>query len=363
MWKNILLMVLCTIFALCLSELVLILTGMARSEKKIWTSARELERYAGRDMFKSFEEESCYLNCYTSNPAGYFPFKVQVPASFVFPDAGEGSSSLDVYCLPYACQKRRDGFFAGRKKDVFLVGDSFTFGEGVKDEDTLGYLLGEKFKDYNFKNFGETGSDVHAVNEQFKKLCASIRPAPQNIIYFYNLNDALMSPDTAAGQRSIMDFENLEMRPPAPTIKLFGLIKKAMVINRETSLSIQNYRDVYFSPRNTASLRRGLGELQAMHGLAKQDGIKFTVVIYPLLYKDFLGRYPFLKIHDLLMGFCEENHINCIDGYNAFKDSYSLAPFTVHPVDFHPNGKANRRLVDYLSTQQARWLNQDATRD
>ncbi len=86
-----------------------------------------------------------------------------------------------------------------------------------------------------------------------------------------------------------------------------------------------------------------------MNKFARLQGIKFYVVIYPLFYKDRLGRYPFNDIHRRLMDACAEQGITCFDAYQPFKKYYSLKRFIVHPVDYHPNGLANRVIVDYLA--------------
>lgn len=77
------------------------------------------------------------------------------------------------------------------------------------------------------------------------------------------------------------------------------------------------------------------------------------IIIYPLFYKDVFGKYPFIPLHSFLKKACEERGILCIDAYPAFDKYYSLAKFTVHPIDFHPNGAANRLIVEYLANQKA----------
>ena len=89
-----------------------------------------------------------------------------------------------------------------------------------------------------------------------------------------------------------------------------------------------------------------------MNEMAKEKEIPFNIVIYPLLYKNLWGRYPFKPIHTLLIDFCKNNSLKCVDGYLAFDSYRSLKKFTVHPVDYHPNRLANELMVQLFSSQK-----------
>lgn len=112
-------------------------------------------------------------HCYSSDARGSFPIALEETAdrekfakkvrtyrhtSF----AGAPLKPADVAylrahtpdCVIYDRRSRRHGFFPGRARTVALVGDSFTQGEGVKDQDTLGYLLGQRYGEVNFQTVG-----------------------------------------------------------------------------------------------------------------------------------------------------------------------------------------------------------------
>lgn len=56
-------------------------------------------------------------------------------------------------------------FEGGPKRTFNFLGDSFTFGEGVQDRETMAYFVGKEFKKSNkhvtVKNFGMSGGGVH----------------------------------------------------------------------------------------------------------------------------------------------------------------------------------------------------------
>ena len=160
--------------------------------------------------------------------------------------------------------------------------------------------------------------------------------------------------------RYIMDFQNVRMSKPkfySPESKfasavtsrstIYNLWQRSRVLKQESQSTVQNYLDMYFDPANAKQLQETLDIIKKMSAAAERKGIKFYVVIYPLLYKNSNG-YPFMRIHSLITDFCEKNDIKCLAGYEPFSEYGSLKRFTVHDVDFHPNGKSNELMVDFL---------------
>ena len=332
--KNYLVIGVSVLLAVISAEVILSkFTRYGKDEKKIWINKHKWQGI-----------------CFSSDPHRYFPVRLIDP-----------TTQEPLYCVFYDYHRRRAGYFPQRPHQIAIIGDSFGLGESLKEEDTLGYLLGEKFTDYNFQNFSFSGADINYV---YRKVFA-ITQAGENIkaiIYFYNLNDLLASPELKKEQDVLFDMQNirwgrLASRPlpfgrflSASTI--FRLLRKRLILHQVSRSTIQNYRDMYFGPRNRILRQRSTAFLKAMNDLAEERDIEFFVVVYPLFYKDILGRYPFEDIHSFLMDACAENQITCFDTYKLFKEYYSLKKFIVHPIDYHPNRLANQMIVDFLAEQE-----------
>lgn len=289
-------------------------------------------------------------NCYPSDPAGRLPIKSMNPHDGNY-----------WYCVAYDYQQRRQGYNPVRKCQIAFVGDSFAFGQGVKEADTLGYLLNEYYTKINFQNWGKTGANLDEVIEKCKEITEFV-PSVNEIIYFYNLNDIRMSERLSYQRKKLMiDFQNTrwhrdKVRHGAITnilssSALFSLIRKVWVINRESFLTVQNYKDMYLSELNRQEFLSTMDDIRSVKDMLAARGISFRMVIYPLLYKDILGRYPFESIHAAIMKACDERGILCLDGYVPFKSYYSMKRFAVHPLDYHPNGLCNRKLIYYIYEQ------------
>jgi hypothetical protein len=324
--KNIVLFLCSLIIALCVAEYAV---------RKI-----NIEGLSGRKMYMDSG------NCYPSDPAGRLPLKMNNPADGKY-----------WYCVTYDKKLRLQGFNPERKRQIAIVGDSFAFGNGVTETDTLGYLLNESYPEINFQNWGKSGANIDDVVKESKEIIKYV-PKLEEVIYFYNLNDIRMSKEVTSQLESIIDFQNIrwwkDKEPSDPVSNalsksaLFSLIRKVLVLEQESSLTVLNYKNMYLGESNRQEFLSTMDEMKSIKDMLAQHGISFRLVIHPLLYKDLLGRYPFESIHAQIINACNERKIMCLDGYAPFKNYYSLKKFAVHPLDYHPNGLSNRELVNYI---------------
>lgn len=287
-------------------------------------------------------------NCYSSNPSGRFPLKIKNPAD-----------GKEWHCVVYNKKLRRQGFNPERTKKVVLIGDSFTFGIGLKEDETLGYLLNKRYPQINFLNMGVSGIEI----DEIVKICSEIEKSNtdlQEVIYFYNLNDVLLS-ETVKSRRKYLKIALERLRedeePSNPVVKklsqsaLFKSIWKIWQLHRIIFRFLQNYDDMYLSEDNRREFLYTMDQFKFMKEMLARRGIPFRVIIYPELNKDILGRYPFENIHSAIIKACNERGVDCLDGYEPFKSYYFMKKFKVHPVDYHPNGLANIKMVDYIKSR------------
>lgn len=256
-----------------------------------------------------------------------------------------------VYCDE---DSRRYGFYPNRKKEAFLLGDSFTYGEGVGDRQTLGYFLGQEFTDYNFKNFAWPGRKLHEISRDLLNFMPMMK---QNaaVFYFYNLNDA--STDIVIDTKTqglATDFENISYKSFAPSSllaksTLANLLVRLTGLWKESAKTTNRYLEDYLDSKNAKRLAATLGTLKQMDERCRKTGRKFILVIYPLMHKNIWGRYPFEPIHEKISRFCRDNNITCVDGAKAFENDYSMRKYVVNPADYHPNAAANKKLCAYIA--------------
>ncbi len=306
----------------------------------------------------------CLGDCYTSDPGKTFPIDLRVEVEKHPEMAGSAFGTLAKvapYCVFYDCVRRKQGFFEGRPREAALVGDSFTFGIGVRDEASLGALMGMAWPDTNFRNYGQRGVNVGEVNGLMQKALLEV-PEASAVIYFYNLNDVFMAPAVAARQKFITDFQSVRVQNIKDQSgwnavfgwsRLYQVVARVFIMRHESELTVQNYLDMYLSKENEAHFLQTREQLSAMVRQAKAAGKEFYVVIYPLLYKDMQGKYPFTPIHEVMMEACRASGAHCFDGAQAFNDIRNMKNFVVHKIDSHPNAEANKRMIGWLFGQMS----------
>lgn len=320
--------------------------------------------YPSENVTKNILESRYYFaSCYTTDPYDYFPITLEHDD-----DKRRFQQQLEIsdkklellsretpHCISYDLIKRVFGYFPDRNKSYVLIGDSFTFGEGVNDNDTLSYILGTLYKDYNFLNYGEPGIYVNDVYNQIQYI-----ENASGVIYFYNINDALVNEDLYNKQMQINDLVNIKLQNVknrssflyilSRKIQIINLVIKTILLEEETEQTVKYYNDIYFSKDNKEYIDDTFTFIQAMKSELDKREIPFQLVIYPLIFKDDDGNYPFTKIHNYILERCQVTGISCIDGYPAFSNMSSMQQFAVHPIDLHPNGKANRKIIGYLDS-------------
>jgi len=341
------------LFALFVCEVVIRVLGYPRKEVKVNLQEFKTERFA--NCYSSQTSNPLPLDLRESHQAERFfkHFKMELEqAQFVI--------AQTPFCIEYDLLGRKRGFSPKRDKIIVTVGDSFTFGEGIRKENTLAGLLEKSLPLYNVRNYGASNTNLLDI-EGVLRGCFYTNwiSKVKHVLYFYNLNDIPITKALKKKQKKlVLDFQNIRFDGPfAPKkkrykgfwsfSKLFLWVQRRLLVRREATSSVKLYRDMYFSKENQKNLQKAYDSLTRMHKAVTKAGKTFTILLYPLLYKS-KGIYPFAKIHQKMLFFCKKKGFRCIDLMPAFKEHPSLRKFVVHSIDFHPNGDANRLVIDYL---------------
>lgn len=258
-------------------------------------------------------------------------------------------------CVAYDTRLRRLGTHPERLRRAAIVGDSFAYGEGVSDTETVGAALAERKPEIGFSSLAFAGADVFDVGRVVKRILNDPSP-PTDILYFYNLNDvqrteAIAAREAPLRQRLMLRFEKMRTSPNALERRsaLYRIAERAWFDFSVTRLTTRTQLSMYFDPLNASGLDRTLAAVAEMAHSSRARGVGFWFVVYPWMVKDLLGRYPFEPIHRRLMAACATWGARCIDGANAFIEDRSMTQYVVDADDAHPNAAAHRKMAEYLS--------------
>lgn len=305
------------------------------------------------------------LDCYPSNPRGYFAIDLRQPASaeryrrlapLRFEEVARGH--------PWAVESRYNGL---RFRDaepapktpgvlrVLVLGDSFAEGQGVKEEHTLarqlGRILGESAPGrFEVRSAARRGLDFPELSEAFASAVEAY--APDVVVYALTLNDAVQPPEFRARQGFVNDWILDRQRPPDAAREPRGLRLRSLEFLRERVDALRVgrattawYLDMW-SERNPGWRETGERLVAMQRRLAARGG-RLLVAPWPL-FVGLESRYPFGLAHDAIARLCLSAGIAHHDLLPAFRGRRS-AELWVHPVDHHPNEIAHRLAAESLA--------------
>jgi lysophospholipase L1-like esterase len=237
---------------------------------------------------------------------------------------------------------------------VMVVGDSFTEGQGVKQDETAVRVLGRLLEArapgrVEVRAAARRGTDLPELFGIFEE----IEPyEPDVVVYALVLNDAVQPPAFRARQEYVDDWildrayvPEPQGPPPQPWSLAFDFFRgrvAAWRLGRETT---RWYVDMW-SDANPG-WRRTQEYVLEMDRRLRQRGARLLVASWPLLV-GLEGRYPFESAHSSIRRFCLANGIAHRDLLAALRGRRS-AELWVHPVDRHPNELAQRLAAEALA--------------
>lgn len=285
---------------------------------------------------------------YPANPDGYFS------------PCGEGR-----YCVT-GDRERTHGCNApaedGRRL-VLFIGDSFTYGAGVRPEDTYSTLL--EFPGYQRRNCAQSGANVKLVRDQ---LARWERNRPALTIYGMVLNDfdrmrndlVVELPGTGwtwEEARALDDYVAITMDFAAYLDARFGHDDPRRWLRhlRVARFAYQRWllRDV---DRATTAWYRAVFQpgaptrepgFAAIGDMAARSD-HFLVVLFPLFVR--LAHYPFEATHREIREELRRRGIEVLDLLDVYR-GMDESQLIVFPTDRHPNARAHRLAAGAIRTR------------
>lgn len=258
------------------------------------------------------------------------------------------------------------------RKRIAFLGDSFTFGEGVRDDRTFAvktarYLNamvpeGEPTR-YESLNFGVGGYNTHQTLQLLEETVLDYRP--DIAVLGFTLNDAepdLFFYNRETGKTERRERENeihegvSDPRPPDTffyKLRLTKLIWQVIRSRRITAETIDYYDELFEEgSEGWESARRAL---RSIIEVCDENGIECCVMLFPIFYR-LDDNYPFTAIHEKIAAEVRSANggsarfIDLFPEYKGIKDT----DLWVHPTDQHPNERAHeiaaRKLAEVIAS-------------
>jgi lysophospholipase L1-like esterase len=237
---------------------------------------------------------------------------------------------------------------------IAIVGDSFTWGQGIAVDERFSNLIGASLgAGYEVLNYGRPGNNMAEHLDELDQVLAA-------------------SPDFILLQLYINDFETRQMERPQPytllpaafdrdlerSSVLYDLLNQQWanvqpalgIVDSYTGYMARNLRD-----ENNPNSRLAFGMLREFIERARQGGAGVGAVLFPA--PDVMGphgsNYPFRYLHERVQRTCGSEQVYCVDLLHAFSTIENPRSMWVSPFDAHPNAMANQRAAGEILRQFA----------
>jgi lysophospholipase L1-like esterase len=225
---------------------------------------------------------------------------------------------------------------------VVVIGDSFTEGQGVREEDTFVARLGRRMPDAEVLNCGRRGYDFPELAMWFEQHLAL---EPDVVVYAMVLNDPQQSERFHARQEYLDDWIVDRRRmasadaPPAWEPRLWSIARERVEARRVGDATTSWYREMVGAP-NADGWAATLEHIEHMDAAMRARGGRLLVLLWPLLV-ELDGGYPFEATHRTIADALRARHVAFHDALPAFRGRIAETLW-VHPADRHPNERAQR---------------------
>jgi hypothetical protein len=234
---------------------------------------------------------------------------------------------------------------------ILGIGDSFAFGEGVKDEDTFFARLQARLNaGAAASRFQVLNAGVQGYNTRDEVLYLERRWLvldPDLVLIVFYINDAY-NDNTIINRGQELGIYNAQPAGLAAHFYLWDMVQHRYATHQMAKAVETFYRNQYFSDAGTVLENPGpykvdwpvcAKALAHAAELSRTRKFKLGLVIFPELYR-LNGNYPFGSIHKLVGDTCQRLNIPFLDLFPTFR-GHDAESLWVHPSNHHPNEVAH----------------------
>lgn len=243
-------------------------------------------------------------------------------------------------------------------KRVLLLGDSFTYGLGVpEDEDIFADIIEQRLNEMQLPS---APNGVEVLNAGFPKtltghwvtfmetLAPQFQPDVVVIVFFLrDGTEIMLIPEYFMKIRADIVARNADSFWYHHSYA-WRLVRDNFDRRVVSDQYTQRFLDAYLGNElETREWRTAERNLVHIRDVAEKYGARTGLVIFPILVQ-LDDNYPFTPICELLSDFAEVNHMPSLDLLDTFR-GHNAADIWVSPWDQHPNAEGHQLVADALT--------------
>lgn len=242
---------------------------------------------------------------------------------------------------------------------IAAVGDSFTFGNGIRQADRYSEVLQSRLPSHvEVLNFGVAGANTPEHRRLVKRLLTDVHP--DFIVLQWYVND-VEDDDSSDRPR----FRNLIAYHP-----LHNWLNNASALYTVANMKWAEMQVAFgLSTSYVDYLKRRLGDPQSPDSIrdrnlmtdliasAQQANVGIGIVLFPDTAGDLGDHYAFGYLHDRVLDVCNARGITCVDLRKDFAGIRDRQSLWANQLDHHPSARANAIAAErILQTYSSKWI-------
>lgn len=257
--------------------------------------------------------------------------------------------------------------FRGREFDVpkpagvyriAAVGDSFTFGNGIAQDERYSDILQSRLPShFEVLNFGVPGANTPEHRVLVKRLLTGVHP--DFILLQWYVND--VEDDDATGRPrplNLMPYRRLHnwLNNASALYTVANMQWAETQVTMGATVSYPEYLQRRLGNPESPDSIRDQHLLRDLIASAQQAQVGIGIVLFPDTAGPLDDRYRFGYLHDRVLSICEERGITCVDLRADFARVKNRQSLWASRLDHHPSGRANTIAAErILETYSGVW--------
>ena len=267
-------------------------------------------------------------------------------------------SSVDVSINEQGFRER--GFSAVKPPGTYRIaalGDSFTFGNGLRPRERYSDLLNQWLPDqFEVLNFGIPGANTP---HHLETLTRALAAHSDFVLLQWFVND-IEGNDLSGRPRALLLLPVPAMHQWLSAHSALYTVANLRWAEVQIAMgwvgSYADYLKARASDPNSADARRESALLHQIIDISRAHGIPLGIVLFPDAGPELGHTYPFAFLHERVLAMCKEERVPCLDLRDAFAAVKDRRSLWVSPFDHHPSARANEiAAVKILEVFQHHW--------